>query len=71
MPKRRWSEMSPRQRKLVVLGGVLQMVLATVAGRNLARRPAEQVRGPKLAWSLALTVNTVGPLAYLIWGRRR
>lgn len=60
----------------------VRVALAAVAGVDaglrlwslvdLARRPDEQVRGPKVAWMGGLiAMNTVGalPAAYLLWGR--
>jgi hypothetical protein len=41
---------------------------------DLARRPATQVRGPKAAWAVGLSVVSsagVLPLTYLTAGRRR
>ena len=62
--------MSDKQRTLVVVGGAVEVVLTTVALVDLARRPASQVRGSKVAWALASFVQPVGPIAYLVWGRR-
>ncbi len=50
--------------------GLAQVTLTATAYRDLARRPADQVEGPKLAWGLAILVNWVGPIAYLAKGRR-
>jgi hypothetical protein len=49
----------------------VQISLAATAWVDLARRPAELVRGPKPAWALAIAVNFVGPIAYFTVGRRR
>jgi len=68
--RRQWSEMSDVQRTLVVVGGAVEAVLTTIALVDLARRPAAQVRGPKAVWALAAFVQPVGPIAYLVWGRR-
>ena len=62
--------MTEAQRTLVVVGGAVEVVLTTIALVDLARRPAGQVRGPKAAWALAAFVQPVGPIAYLVWGRR-
>ncbi|WP_193607722.1 PLD nuclease N-terminal domain-containing protein [Nocardioides lijunqiniae] len=70
MAKKTWSDLTARQRRLVVVGGLAEVVLTTVASRDLARRPASGVRGPKTVWALALAVQPVGPLAYLAVGRR-
>ena len=72
MPRsnKKWSDLTPLQRKAVVVGGAVELVLTTYAGRDLSRRPAEQVRGPKALWFLAFGVQPFGPLAYLTVGRR-
>ena len=42
-----WREMSPWQRKAVVAGGVVELVVTAIAARDLYRRDGSQVRGPK------------------------
>jgi len=69
-PKQKsWHELSPRRRAVVVVVGAAQVALAAAAYRDLVKRPAEQVNGPKAAWALALLVNWVGPLTYFAKGR--
>ena len=46
------------------------MGLLAIAQRDLAKRPAALVRGPKPLWGAVNMVNFVGPLAYLTFGRR-
>lgn len=67
---RRWDELSWPARVAVMLATSVQVSLAVSAWADLARRPAEEVRGAKLAWALAIAVNFVGPVAYFRWGRR-
>jgi hypothetical protein len=69
--RRRWSDLSTRQRSSIILAGALQLLLAGAALLDLRRRPAEQVRGSKKLWAAAAFVNLVGPLAYFVFGRRR
>jgi hypothetical protein len=74
MAKKRWDELSPRSRRLILAGGVFEGVLKLAALIDLARRPAGEVRGSKLRWALAVTlINSVGaaPIAYFAYGRRR
>jgi Phospholipase_D-nuclease N-terminal len=71
MPKREWRDLSPQQQRLIVVGGAAELVLTTVALRDLRRRPREQVRGPKPIWVVAMVVQPFGPLAYFFVGRRR
>jgi hypothetical protein len=67
---RSWQDLTPRRRRLTVLAAAAEIAITTWAGRDLARRPAESVRGPRAAWALGLLVQPVGPVAYLAWGRR-
>ena len=71
--KRTWSDLSESQRRGLLVGAVLEGVLKIVALRDLRRRPAASVRGPKWAWGAALLlVNAMGaaPVAYFLLGRR-
>jgi hypothetical protein len=65
-----WGEMSPRQRKAIVAGGVVELVVTVIAARDLYRRDRSQVRGPKALWFGAFAVQPFGPLGYLLFGRK-
>lgn len=69
--KKKWSELSGGQRFGVVLGAIIQITLQGAALRDIAKRPPEQVNGPKAAWVAATFINTIGPIAYFLLGRRR
>jgi hypothetical protein len=72
--KKKWNELSPGTRRLIIAGGVFDAVLKVAALTDLARRPAREVRGSKARWALAVTLtNSVGavPVAYFAIGRRR
>jgi len=72
--RRKWDELSPRTRRLIVVASVVEGALRIAALIDLARRPAGAVRGPKAAWAAALSlVNSLGvlPIAYVLCGRRR
>ncbi|MCW2719518.1 PLDc N-terminal domain-containing protein [Pseudonocardia sp.] len=70
-PKRRWSDLTERQRRLLVAAGVVEAGLKCAALRDLRRRPEGQLRGPKWVWAVAvLVVNTLGSLAYFTLARR-
>jgi hypothetical protein len=69
--RKRWNDLSSRQRGSIVAGGVIQVLLAVAALVDLRRRPTDQVRGSKRLWAAATLVNFVGPLAYFVFGRRR
>ena len=55
-----------------VLGAVLvvHVTVATLTWRNLRSRPAAQVRGSKTLWRVASALNTLGSVAYWLFGRR-
>ena len=67
--RRRWSELSGGQRVAIVALASVELALTATALVDLARRPADQVRGPKALWALGCFVQPVGPVAYLAIGR--
>lgn len=70
MHRKSWKQLNPTQRRLVVLGGALQLTMQGAALRDLRRRAPDEVNGPRWAWACATFVNTVGPCAYFLFGRR-
>lgn len=70
MAKRKWKDLSPKTRKLLVAAGIAQVVLLSIAHGDLTRRSQDEVRGPKRAWRLITLIDFVGPIAYFIAGRR-
>jgi hypothetical protein len=71
MQQRRWDEMSPRQKAVLLTLVSVEIALTATALVDLARRPADGVRGPKALWAIGCFVQPVGPIAYLTLGRRR
>lgn len=70
MPARRkWRELTTRQRQAVVAAGVVQGALALGAWYDLSHRPSELVKGPKAVWAVVIGVNFVGPIVYFRFGR--
>jgi hypothetical protein len=67
--KKQWADRGPASKFAVVVAAAVQFALAGAAWADLARRPADQVRGPKWRWGLVVLINFVGPLAYFRWGR--
>ncbi|MEE2523265.1 PLD nuclease N-terminal domain-containing protein [Pseudarthrobacter sp. J47] len=67
--KKTWGELPPGRRAGVIAVGVVQVTLLILAQRDISRRPAELIRGPKAAWRLASFINFVGPMGYFIFGR--
>jgi hypothetical protein len=68
---KRWGELSPRQRVGGVISAIVQLVLAAAAWTDLAKRPADEINGPKPMWAVLILVNFVGPISYFAFGRRR
>ena len=68
--KRRWSDLTPAQQGLILASAAVELALTATAIIDLARRPADQIRGPKPLWLLGCIVQPLGPIAYLALGRR-
>jgi Phospholipase_D-nuclease N-terminal len=71
---RKWSDLSPRTRRLIIVGAAVETSLKAAALVDIKRRPASQIRGSKWVWVPVVTVvNSAGlaPLAYFVFGRRR
>ncbi|MCD7101196.1 PLDc N-terminal domain-containing protein [Pseudoclavibacter sp. 13-3] len=54
----------------VTVIGITQIALAAVAAADLSHRRSDEVRGPKIVWSIALNIPWAGPLSYFTLGRR-
>ena len=74
MAAQKWSDLSKRTRRLIIVAAVAEASLKTAALIDIRRRPASQIRGSKRMWIIAaVLVNSagVGPLSYFAFGRRR
>jgi hypothetical protein len=69
--KRRWSDLSPRTRGVIIAAGVVQNSLLVATLIDLRRRPARKIRGDKRLWTAAAFVSWVGPIGYFTYGRKR
>ena len=73
MPARRWSDLSERTRRLLIIAAVADGALRVAALIDIRRRTASQIRGRKRVWATAVAViNSAGvvPIAYFLFGRR-
>ena len=71
---RRWSDLSGRNRKLIIAAAVAEAGLKAAVVADIRRRPKSQIRGSKLLWIIgAVLVNSagIGPLSYFVFGRQR
>ncbi|TMR93641.1 PLD nuclease N-terminal domain-containing protein [Nonomuraea basaltis] len=66
----RWDELSKRQQGLLLVAASAEVALTTAAVVDLWFRPREAVRGRKGLWWLGIFVQPIGPVAYLLCGRR-
>ncbi|NDZ97229.1 hypothetical protein G3I13_18825 [Streptomyces sp. SID6673] len=67
---KKFSDLPPRSRAMIIVGAVIQFVLQGAALRDLKRRPSAQVKGPKPLWVGLSFVNYLGPIAYFAVGRK-
>lgn len=70
MGNRKWADMSPAQKTVMLTLISVEVSLTATALVDLVRRPADQIHGRKGVWALALFVQPVGPVAYL-WTHRK
>jgi hypothetical protein len=68
---KQYNRLSPPARWAVWALLAFEAVLIGVAERDIQRRPAERIRGPKLLWRAVATQNVIGPAVYYGFGRRR
>ena len=66
-----YDRLSPTARRALWTLVALEIVLIAAAERDIQRRPADKIRGPKLLWRAVATQNVIGPAAYFGLGRRR
>lgn len=74
MAGRKWSDLSQRTRRLIIVVGAAETALKAAALIDIKRRPASQIRGSKWIWApVVAVVNSAGlvPLVYFRYGRRR
>jgi hypothetical protein len=69
MQKRRYSEMGTTGKALVLLITAISLLIIGRAERDISSREDEEVRGSRTVWRL-VSLNAVGALAYLRFGRR-
>jgi hypothetical protein len=69
-PTRRTKPLTPQQKKVLRVALLIHVIVTFFTWRDLGRRPAAAVRGPKVVWQVAAALNTSGSLAYWLFGRR-
>ena len=71
MSGKKWSDLSNRQKTSVLVATSVQVSLLFTALTDIYRRPQEEIRGNKWAWTAISFVNFVGPISYFLFGRQR
>jgi hypothetical protein len=69
--KKKWSDLSDAQKNAIKILALAELTLKIAMLIDIRRRPASQIRGPKNAWRAAAAVNTLGPVSYFAFGRRK
>jgi hypothetical protein len=70
MEKKRFGEMTAAGKAAVLVLAAISLVIIATAERDIQQRDADEVRGSRAAWRL-VSLNALGALAYLRFGRRR
>lgn len=61
----------PTELRFPVIAAIIADTTAKVfTWGSLIKRPANKVRGPKWAWVLVSFVNGIGPISYVLFGRK-
>jgi len=71
MAKQPFSELPRWQQIGALVLAPIEVALTITAAVDLARRPADQIRGPKALWWLGILIQPLGPVTYLKWARHR
>lgn len=74
MATTRWSDLSERNRRLIIAAAAVDGTLRIAALVDIRRRPASQIRGRKWIWATVVAVvNSAGvvPISYFVFGRSR
>ena len=70
--RKRWSDLSERNRRIIVIVAAVEAALKVLMLADLKRRPADQVNGSKKIWAFSSVVNSAGiiPISYFLFGRK-
>ena len=71
MQPKQWQDLTDRQKRGIVVLGVLQLALLAAALIDIRRRPAAEINGCKRLWTIVVFINGIGPIAYFVFGRKR
>lgn len=66
-----WKSFSPAGKAAIVAAVVAELAAKVGVWTDLAKRPADKVRGPKWLWVVLSFINSFGPGAYFAIGRKK
>jgi hypothetical protein len=70
MTRRSWQDLSPVQKSANIIMALVEIVLVSLALRDIAHRPESEINGKKRTWVLTSLIQPVGPIIYFIFGRK-
>lgn len=68
---KKWADLTPIQKALAIIGGLIQSGLLFLALWDIKRRPSDEIRGNKWVWTAVVFINFIGPITYFLFGRKR
>ncbi|NLE01118.1 MAG: hypothetical protein GX640_14720 [Fibrobacter sp.] len=69
--KKEWNQLTSLQRRLIISGAVVELLLLIGAQADIIMRPSKKINGPKIKWILISLIDFFGPVSYFIWGRKK
>lgn len=69
--RKSWQDFSRRQKSAIIVQGALQLALTGWALWDAHHREPQRLRGSKWLWTGLALVQPIGPIAYLLFGRKR
>lgn len=71
MARTHWGDLTPEKKRLVITLAGTDLALKLAAWHFLYHEDADDIRGPKWAWTAASFIGIAGPLAFLVAGRKK
>lgn len=68
--KKSFKDLSQGQRTLIIVLTAIDVIAKALAVRDIRKRSADEVRGPKALWYSLQALNFIGPAAWFTLGRR-
>ena len=71
MPHKHWRDLSRAQKTRIVLQPMVHLGVLAAVLLDIRRRAPDRIRGSKRLWRLAAFVQPIGPISYVLFGRKR